>query len=148
AEPCPFRRDRFTVSRNDQSAPPGGVRLNGAGGFSSRRRFGILEGRRDRLTDRAPAMSEHLRLPRGLPDEAYDLGEPTDEVSIGAGRPAAKLVLGLVCLLAGLGLAVLQVVLFVGVQPGQGGGFRGGFYLIFGAIMLIAAGIGIPIRVL
>jgi hypothetical protein len=93
-------------------------------------------------------MSKHLRLPRGLPDEAYDLGEPTDEFNVGAGRTAAKLVLGLVCLLAGLGLAALQVVLIVTVEAGPGGGYRGGFYLMFGAIMLIVAGIGIPVRVL
>jgi hypothetical protein len=93
-------------------------------------------------------MSKQLRLPRGLPDEAYDLGEPTDEFSVGAGRTAAKLVLGLVCLLAGLGLAALQIFLIVTVEAGPGGGFRGGFYLMFVAIMLLVAGIGIPIRVL
>ena len=47
-------------------------------------------------------MSEPIRLPRGLPDEAYDLGEPIDEFSIGMGRAAAKVILGLVMVVLGL----------------------------------------------
>jgi hypothetical protein len=94
-------------------------------------------------------MSEHLRLPRGLPDEAYDLGEPTDEFSIGAGRTVAKVVIGLVCLVAGIGLAVLFIWLIVSAEPGPGaGGYRGGGYLLILALGLIVAGIALPVRVL
>jgi hypothetical protein len=93
-------------------------------------------------------MSERLRLPRGLPDEAYDLGEPIDEFSIGTGRAVAKIILGLVALLAGIGLAVLTVVLIVSWEAGpDAGGFRGVFYLGAFAVALIVAGIAIPIRV-
>jgi Family of unknown function (DUF6585) len=94
-------------------------------------------------------MSERLRLPRGLPDEAYDLGEPTDEFSIGAGRTAGKVALGLVCILGGLVLGVLTVVLIVSWEEERaGGGFRGVFYLGAFAVGLIVGGIVIIVRVL
>jgi hypothetical protein len=93
-------------------------------------------------------MSEHLRLPRGLPDEAYDLGEPTDEFMIGAGRTAAKLAVGLICLLLGIGFGILTVLLFATMEPGPAGGVRPPLYLGVVSVALIIGGIAIPVRVL
>ncbi len=94
-------------------------------------------------------MSERLRLPRGLPDEAYDLGDPTDEFSLGAGGTALKLTLGVVCLLGGILLAAVTVWLVVGLEPGpNAGGVRGIVYMGAFAVGLIVAGIALPIKVM
>jgi hypothetical protein len=60
-------------------------------------------------------MRERVNLPRGLPDEAYELGELLDEFSIGARRTASKIILGLAT--AALGVATLAIL---GICAGNG----------------------------
>lgn len=95
-------------------------------------------------------MNERFDLPDGLPDEAYELGEPTDEFAITAGRAAWKMTLGVVMLVLGIlgvGLTVLLLV-FGADHPGNAGAFRGLFVLGALSVALIFAGIAIPIRLL
>jgi hypothetical protein len=90
-------------------------------------------------------MSEPIKLPQGLPEEAYRLGEPLDEFSLGAGRAARKLILSLLLVVLGLGALGLIVLCLGGGGLGAGRAMVG---LALVSVALIVTGIFMPVGVL
>jgi hypothetical protein len=64
-------------------------------------------------------MSEHIEMPRGLPDEAYSLGELLDEFSLDKRRAERKIISGLLLALLGFAVLALTLIFCAGARPNE-----------------------------